>query len=236
MRRRPESDAGYRIVLLGGGAHAVVVAETLRAAGQAKLVGYVDCQGHDPIHMKCMKVPCLGTDDQLEHLVASGGVNGAVIALAGLEHGEKRRWIADRLEGVVPRWCTTIHPTAAVAESAVVGDGTVVFAHAAINPLARIGRHAVINTSAIVEHHCQVEEFAVISPRATLCGQVRVGGGAFVGAGAVIVGEVTVGPNAVIGAGAVVLEDVPPGAVVAGNPARLIKTNQPERADLVLAP
>ena len=47
--------------------------------------------------------------------------------------------------------------------------------------------------------------------------------GASIGAGAVIVCGVTIGENAMVGAGAVVTRDVPPGAVVAGNPARDIK-------------
>ena len=47
--------------------------------------------------------------------------------------------------------------------------------------------------------------------------------GASIGSGAVILCNVTVGENALIGAGAVVTKDVPPGAVVAGNPARILK-------------
>lgn len=43
-----------------------------------------------------------------------------------------------------------------------------------------------------------------------------------VGANAVIIGGLTVGAGAQIGAGAVVTRDVPPGAVVVGNPARII--------------
>lgn len=50
-----------------------------------------------------------------------------------------------------------------------------------------------------------------------------VGKGASIGAGAVIMCGVTIGPWAMVGAGSVVLEDVPEGAVVVGNPARIIR-------------
>ncbi len=52
---------------------------------------------------------------------------------------------------------------------------------------------------------------------------VRIGHRAWIGAGAILLPGITVGDDAVVGAGAVVTRDVPPGAVVAGNPARVIR-------------
>ena len=49
--------------------------------------------------------------------------------------------------------------------------------------------------------------------------------GASIGAGAVITCGVTIGKWAMVAAGSVVLEDVPEGAMVAGNPAKIVKTN-----------
>jgi len=47
--------------------------------------------------------------------------------------------------------------------------------------------------------------------------------GASIGSGAILLCGITVGERAMVGAGSVVTKDVPPLAVVAGNPARLIK-------------
>jgi acetyltransferase-like isoleucine patch superfamily enzyme len=49
--------------------------------------------------------------------------------------------------------------------------------------------------------------------------------GASIGSSATILCGVTVGENAIVGAGAVVTKDVPPNSVVAGVPARIIKTS-----------
>ncbi|MBF5040772.1 acetyltransferase [Aggregicoccus sp. 17bor-14] len=74
-----------------------------------------------------------------------------------------------------------------------------------------------------------------VGPRTFLCQNVtlgerpdapgvpRLGADVMVGAGAMVLGPVTVGDHAEIGANAVVTEDVPPGAVVAGVPARILR-------------
>lgn len=53
---------------------------------------------------------------------------------------------------------------------------------------------------------------------------VHIGDGAFLGVNAVILPGVDIGPRAYVGAGAVVADDVPANAVVAGNPARVVRS------------
>ncbi len=50
--------------------------------------------------------------------------------------------------------------------------------------------------------------------------------GASIGSGSTILSKVTIGENAIIGAGSVVTKSVPPNTIVAGNPARVLKTIQ----------
>ena len=58
---------------------------------------------------------------------------------------------------------------------------------------------------------------------------VRIQKNAWIGAGATILPGVTIGENAIVGAGSVVTRDVLPNTVVAGNPARVIQTLDPDR-------
>ena len=53
---------------------------------------------------------------------------------------------------------------------------------------------------------------------------VSIGDDCFIGARAIVLKGVTIGARSIVGAGAVVVRDVPADAVVAGNPARVIKT------------
>jgi acetyltransferase-like isoleucine patch superfamily enzyme len=64
----------------------------------------------------------------------------------------------------------------------------------------------------------------------------RIGRGASVGTGAVILCGIHVGEGAVIGAGGVVTNDIPPHTVVAGVPAKIIRTLDPEEQWMNLQP
>jgi acetyltransferase-like isoleucine patch superfamily enzyme len=54
---------------------------------------------------------------------------------------------------------------------------------------------------------------------------IRIDDNAWIATGATVMGGVTVGAGAVVAAGSVVTADVPSRVVVAGNPARVIKTD-----------
>ncbi len=54
---------------------------------------------------------------------------------------------------------------------------------------------------------------------------VRICRNAWLGRGAVVVKGITIGEGAIVGAGSIVSRDVPPYSVVAGNPARLVRSN-----------
>jgi acetyltransferase-like isoleucine patch superfamily enzyme len=47
--------------------------------------------------------------------------------------------------------------------------------------------------------------------------------GASIGSGATILSNVSIGENAIVGAGSVVTKDVPPGSIVVGNPAKVLR-------------
>jgi acetyltransferase-like isoleucine patch superfamily enzyme len=50
-----------------------------------------------------------------------------------------------------------------------------------------------------------------------------IGRRCFIGAGAMILPGIRVGDGSIVGAGSIVTHDVPPGSIVAGNPARVIR-------------
>jgi UDP-perosamine 4-acetyltransferase len=214
-----------RIVLFGAGGHAKVVAELAEDAGFS-LAGFVDSQAARAGEIiSPFGVPILASQTTLEEALARGEPlpRGAIAAALAFGHNLGRMGLYKRLEGVVTM-PTLIHPRAVVSRYAHIGDGTVVLAGAVINAAASIGHAVILNTGCIIEHDCELEDGVHISPHATLCGGVTVKKGAWVGAGATIIPGVKIGAASVVGAGATVIEDVPEGVVVAGTPARIIKS------------
>lgn len=55
--------------------------------------------------------------------------------------------------------------------------------------------------------------------------ETRIGKNCFIGAHAMIMCGVTIGDEVIVGAGAIVTKDVPSNCIVAGNPARVIRSD-----------
>lgn len=83
-------------------------------------------------------------------------------------------------------------------------------------------------TGIIIHQDSKIGVNCMIFHQVTLSGAVEVGGHVDIGAGAKILGPVKIGDHARIGANAVVTKDVGAGETVAGIPAQVISTSNPD--------
>lgn len=191
-----------------------------------RIIGYFD--NSSEVREPYRGIPCLGGMNDLDAwLRTRQSPLPRFIVSAGHVHGRARLGIHAELvsRGLLP--VTARHPTAFIATTATMGDGSMVFAQAAVSAEARIGRCCIINTRASVDHESVLEDGVSVGPGAIITGLVHVGSCADIYSGAVILPRLRIGEGAVVGAGAVVRTNVEPFTMVAGNPARVIRTLDP---------
>ena len=135
----------------------------------------------------------------------------------------------DRRNSGVP--LLDIEPGAVIREKVEIGEGAVIMMGAVINIGAVIGEGTMIDMGAVLGGRAIVGNRCHIGAGTVLAGVVEpasatpvvIEDDVMIGANAVVIEGVRVGRGAVVGAGAIVIKDVPAGAVVVGNPARIIK-------------
>jgi acetyltransferase-like isoleucine patch superfamily enzyme len=131
-----------------------------------------------------------------------------------------------------------------------VGDNTKIGAFVEIQKNAKVGQNCKISSHTFVCEGVSIEDNVFVGhgvvfindlfPRATTAqGELQtekdwkvertlVKKGASIGSGSTILANVVIGENAMVGAGSVVTRDVPDNAVVAGNPAKVLRVMTPK--------
>ena len=130
-----------------------------------------------------------------------------------------------------------------------IGDDSKIGTFVEIQKGARVGQRCKVSSHTFICEGVTLEDEVFVGhgvtfindrfPRATNaegalkseadweCTPTLVKRGAAIGSGATVLCGVTIGEGATVGAGSVVTHDVPDGAVVAGNPARLLRAAAP---------
>jgi acetyltransferase-like isoleucine patch superfamily enzyme len=115
-----------------------------------------------------------------------------------------------------------------------IGDGTFIGHECSFNlrHSIRIGRQCLLAGGVVIQdndgHPIDAEARRAGEPAPeSAVAAVTIADGVWIGRRAMILKGVTLGENAIVGAGSVVLHDVPANTIVAGNPARVIRTLQP---------
>lgn len=115
---------------------------------------------------------------------------------------------------------TLVHETAWVANSASIGEGTIICPFAFIGAMAVIEANSLINTRSTVGHDVTVGMSAVLSPHCDMNGASKCGRVSFLGAGAILDPSAEIGAYTKVSSGAVVKQKFGDGFLLTGNPAK----------------
>lgn len=209
-------------ILLGGGGHARVLLEALRA--HVTPIGLTD-PDEALWGGSVMGVPVLGSDDAILHYPST-----EVVLVNGLgstfsttpRHTLFERWVKKGYS-----FAQVVHASATLSPTARLGSGVQLLAGSIVNANAEIGANSIVNTGSIVEHDCQVGRHVHLAPGVVLSGGVKVGDGCHLGTGSVVIHNLQIGAGCVIGAGAVVTASLEPYTLALGVPARAVRSLEP---------
>jgi sugar O-acyltransferase (sialic acid O-acetyltransferase NeuD family) len=118
-----------------------------------------------------------------------------------------------------------VHTHATVSKRARLGAGTVIYPGSAILANAELSPHVMILANSVVHHDVTIGAYSIVGSNVTVAGHVDIGESCYIGSASSLRNGITVGAGALIGMGANVISDVPPGAVMVGNPARILRQN-----------
>lgn len=162
------------------------------------------------------------TFDQFIALGSSAKV--VTIAIANSQIREK---IAHNLQQANIQHLEVKAANALVLDEVEIAEGSMLCPFVCLTSNIKIGRFFHANIYSYVAHDCIIGDFVTFAPSVKCNGNVHIEDHAYIGTGAIIKQgtpdhPLVIGKGSVVGMGAVVTKSVPAGAVVVGNPARVM--------------
>ncbi|MES1182699.1 MAG: NeuD/PglB/VioB family sugar acetyltransferase [Myxococcales bacterium] len=206
------------LIVLGAGGHGRVVADAAVTAG-FEVLGFAD----DARAGQRLAGLSVWAGDVQSVAERARAASASVVVAIGDNTARERVQSALR-DAVVPL-ATIIHPSAVVAKSARIGEGSVVLAHALVGVDAVVGAGVIVNNGASIDHDGNIGDFVHLSPGVHLGGQVTVGRRAHLAVGVSVRNGVRIGDGSLVGVGAAVVADLPHAIVAVGVPAKVVRSN-----------
>lgn len=217
------ADIREKVVILGAGGHAKVVAECIDAQ-KYDIVGILD-KDTKMVGAYINGIPIIGSDESPE-LWLQNGITGCIIGIGHVGNYGLRKKLYEKYKNAGFHMIKAIHPGSLVSKNAIISDGTVVMPGTVINANAMIGNNVIINTGSVIEHDVVVHDGVHIAPGSIISGGSEIGENTLIGARSVVIQMKKIGKNTIIGAGTVVIKDIPDGVVAVGNPARIVREDK----------
>lgn len=214
-----------KVVILGVGGYCANLLDIMRALNdklgreEYSPLGYLD-DDEKKIGTTYFGFPVLGSlKDAVSRYPDAWFVNG----IGSAESAWAKKAIIESTGVATKRFVTLVHPSAFIAPTATIGQGTVVAQNCVIMAGAVIGDHVKMLPQATISYGSSIGSYSTVSSGAVTLSDVSCGLSNYLGANVSIKERVSVGDNCILGMGAVVLRDVPANSVMVGNPARFLR-------------
>ena len=213
---RSEPSAGSRIIIVGAGGFGREVLHWARDAWPehaSRIAGFLSAERD--------RLTC--HDGSLEILADPDGYepqSGDALLLA-IGIPIVRRQVAESLMSRGAKFLTLVHPTAIVAPTAAIGEGSIICPYAIVSDAAQVGAFVLMNYHSSLGHDASAGDHAVLSPYATLGGNAHIGDDVFMGLHASVGPGKRIGARSKVSANSCALSDAPTESIIYGAPGRV---------------
>jgi sugar O-acyltransferase (sialic acid O-acetyltransferase NeuD family) len=201
-------------------------------------VGKMSQQIIEDINAKSTEYKILGyLDDDDKKWLSSfneykilGGVdwlslNPHIYVALGFSKPNQKRTLISKLNAIGHKnYVTLIHPLAWISRRVQVGQGSIVYPGVHIDVDVNIGEFCLFNKLATIGHDTIIKDFVTLSPSVNIGGFNHIGSGVEFGINSASIQYINFGDWSIIGGGSMVIKDLPDNVVVAGVPAKIIRS------------
>lgn len=207
-------------IIIGAGTYGEVYLSYLLEEG-IEIIGFVD-DNPALVGTVVRGYPVLGKVSDLQSLKSKMGLEAVYCPIGNNEIRVRFLKQAKELGFYTPNY---IHPSAIISPDVEIGEGVYILLGAHVMPYTKIENFVMISMNANICHHSILKEGVFLSNGVNFGASIIANENAYIGMGSTIMtGIKQLGDNCLVGAGAVVIKDVPANTIVAGVPAKIIRT------------
>ena len=167
-----------KIVVIGGGDYSKKVIRLVQRERLFKIIGYTDLNDKGDL----FGVNYLGNDDIIEELKKKNHSFKVILGIAGnLAQVKRRGLILKYLSEINVMVATVISSMSYIDNTAIIGNGVVIFDNAYIDFEVELGNNSVVNINSTICHNAIIKENVIISPSSTIAGGAKIGCNSFLG-------------------------------------------------------
>ncbi len=216
-----------KIVFLGSGGHAQVLASILMRDNGSNRVGLKKIQYVDQSKRRNLDWDYLGTDAWLIDQDPTSWI--LVNGIGSVGDLEPRKKVFDRYRKAGFRFLSIIDPTALMLDSVLMGEGVQIMGGAILQVGTEIGDNSIVNSGAIIEHHSVIGSHTHVAPGTVVCGDVRIGDQVHLGAHSTVIQGVRIVNQVTLGAGSTAIHDLSSRGVWVGSPPKKIASRSAKK-------
>tara|TARA_B100000787_G_scaffold158347_1_gene135707 strand:- start:1166 stop:1843 length:678 start_codon:yes stop_codon:yes gene_type:complete len=213
-----------KIVIIGGGGHAGIILDCIKAQNKYEPIGYLDDKKG---YFYRENIKYLGSIDSFFKNFKAKVKNENLyftIAIGDNYIRKKIFYYLKKKKNLSLKWATLIHPSASIASKVKIAKGAQILNGSIISFNTKISKFVCINTGATIDHDNHFSNFSAAGPSACTGGNVKIGEGSFLGINCSVKHNINIGKNVIVGGNSFVNQNCKANSVYVGVPARKIKS------------